>query len=167
MLESEVRQSLHIDIEEGQFYVRCVVPEDSGFLRYIVEGMIEPIYGEQPEMVGQWIRAERFKSAWLAFKGDYLVGFLCLKIDPEKDYLKISTLLVLSKFRRSKRATFLLQTAENFAKLYDKRGILVTVSEERPDALNFFKTNGFEIIAEEKGKYKENVIEFILKKRLD
>jgi len=39
------------------------------------------------------------------------------------------------------------------------------VYEERPDTLEFFKLKGFEVIAEEEGKYKKRGgIECILKK---
>jgi len=164
--ELEIRKKLHLEACPGQRYARVVVPEDRQLLYYLFQDFIEPVYGDQSKIIEEWINGTGHKKVFLLFRDDRILGFLSLKVNPEKDYAKISTLFVLSRFRGEGNGSFLLKIAENLACTFGRSKLSVTVSEERPEARDFFLAKGFEEIKSVKGMYKEGVTEYILVKRL-
>lgn len=166
LLEPGIREKMCLEAKPGQRYARAVMADDRYVLYRLIQHFIEPIYGMRENMVDDWISGRKGKQTFLFFQDDFVVGLLSFKANPEKSYAKISTLFVLPRFRGCGNGSFLLMAAENLAKVYGKDELLVTVSQEREAAREFFLTKGFEEIAQAEDRYKEGVVEYILKKRL-
>jgi ribosomal protein S18 acetylase RimI-like enzyme len=166
MLEPDIRKELHIKAKEDQFYIRCVVRKDIWILDYFLSMILEPKYGSQRNWIEQWINGENHKTAFLAFWGNELVGFLCLKNNPDKNYLKISTMFILTKFRHRGRGSFFLEVAENLTRVYCKSELSVTVSEKDENTIGFFRSKDFKVIDKLKDKYQKGTTEVVLKKIL-
>lgn len=85
-----------------------------------------------------------------------------MKMNPSKNFLKISTLVVVEGFRGMKIGRQLLEFVINFTKGKRYRNIIVTVSESRPRAVAFFQNFGFRIVKQYPGKYTEGITELIM-----
>jgi ASC-1-like (ASCH) protein/ribosomal protein S18 acetylase RimI-like enzyme len=144
--------------------VRKVNAQDTLTLELIANEILAPLYGDQAKYLNQWLTGESFKHAFLMFDNGVPVGFLNLKRNPEKTYVKISTLLVLPAHQNKGYGPKLLDWALKHAVDWYYDCMVVTVSEEKPESLGFFLKNGFQIINFLHSKYKPNVTEFVLKK---
>jgi ASC-1-like (ASCH) protein/ribosomal protein S18 acetylase RimI-like enzyme len=144
--------------------VRKVNASDIQTLELIANEILAPLYGDQSKYLNQWLTGDSFKHAFLMFENNIPVGFVNLKRNPEKSYVKISTLLVLPAHQNKGYGPKLLDWALEHAVEWYYDCMVVTVSEEKPESLGFFLKNGFQIINSLPGKYKLNVTEFVLKK---
>jgi ribosomal protein S18 acetylase RimI-like enzyme len=143
-------------------------PKHSLLLRKIADEILTPIYGNQDKAFREWQTGENFIQAFVAVnKIGEIGGFLAMKFPPDKPYLKIATLLVLNEHKGKGIASMLLNFVEKSAKQNNFDSILVTVSETKPESLQFFLKKGFVVIRQETGKYVPNVIENILSKRVE
>ena len=152
-------------------FFRGIEPNDKDFLENIANNILKPIYGSQKKAMEEWRTGSGFKHTFIGTvrrEGvEYCVGFLSLKDNPKKSYLKISTLVIAdSENRGHGYGVYLLRKAEEFAKKRGYKKIIVTVSEEKKDAISFFVRSGFVVIREIMGKYRAGVKEIILKKVL-
>ena len=150
---------------------RGIEPSDNDFLENIANNILKPIYGSQKKAMEEWWIGGGFKNTFIATvkrEGvDCCVGFLSLKDNPKKSYLKISTLVIADeKSRGCGYGVYLLEKAEKFAKEREYSRMVVTVSEEKKDAISFFVRSGFVVIREILGKYRPGIKEVILKKIL-
>lgn len=148
---------------------RGIAPSDAEFLEKIANEILKPIYGSQKKAMREWWTGSGFKHTFIleVKRGNDMerVGFLSLKDNPQKSYLKISTLVIVeTKYRGCGYGVYLLKKAEDFAKKNGYSRIIVTVSEEKKEAISFFVRSGFFIIREILGKYRHGVKEVILKK---
>ena len=135
------------------------------FLKKIADEILVPIYGSQDKAYKEWFSAESNKKAFVSVKdGNILGGFLSLKLDRDKPYLKIATLLTIIKGQGC--GITMLNFAINFAKINNFNQLLVTVSEKKPESISFFKKNGFELLEIRVGKYQEGVGEYVLLRSL-
>ncbi len=146
--------------------IRSVSREDFSFLKSVVCDILEPIYGCQEKALNEWITGSGYKHAFVVEEGDGIAGFLSLKADPSKDYVKISTLLVFGDYKGCGFGKKILNFSEGTAKEKGYGKMKVTVSEEKEDAVNFFKKAGFVITSTHTGKYKRNVSEIIFYKEV-
>jgi len=150
---------------------RGIAPDDAGFLENIASNILRPIYGSQKKAMREWWTGSGFKNTFILEikRGgiDERVGFLSLKDNPKKSYLKISTLVIVdTEYRGCGYGVYLLKKAEEFATKKGYRKTIVTVSEEKKDTIKFFVRSGFVVIREILGKYRPGVKEVILKKIL-
>jgi len=146
--------------------IRPVREGDRAVLKMIADEILKPLYGDQAKAFNEWMTGSGFKHAFVAVEDDIVVGFLSLKANPDRQYLKISTLLVLPKFKGKGFGRALLEKAECFAREHSLNSLIVTVSEIKTESISFFEKHGFIVIAERIGKYLEGVKEFILRKEL-
>lgn len=146
--------------------IRKVCDKDKGVLEKIAKEILEPLYGNQDKALREWVTGAGFKHAFVITEDKKVSGLLSLKANPNKSYLKISTLVILEEFRGRGFGNLLLDKAEIFSKEKGYCEIIVTVSDKKISAFNFFKKHGFSLIAEKVGAYKENSKEFILKKEV-
>lgn len=146
--------------------IRKVCDKDKDILEKIAKEMLEPLYGNQNKALNEWLTGNGFKYAFVLDYDEQVSGLLSIKANPDKFYLKISTLVILEKFRGKGFGSLLLSKAEIFAKENSYREIIVTVSDKKISAFNFFTKHGFHLIAEKFGKYKKDSKEFILKKEV-
>ncbi len=147
--------------------IRRVKPEiDAKILKEAAEKYLEPYYGNQNKTLEWWLESKHYKQAFVSVIDWWIRWILSLKVRKEIEYLKISTLLVLEDFQWNKIGKELLYFAENFARWNNFSSIKLTVSEEKQEALAFFKKNGFYITDILLGKYKAGINENILFKKL-
>lgn len=148
-------------------FIRKVSNSDRGDLQKIANEILYPIYGDQTKALNEWLTGNGFKYAYVLIEDKKIGGLLSLKANPNKSYLKISTLVVIDGFRGRGGGKTLLNHAECFAKKNEFSKIIVTVSETKNDSLAFFERDSFRIIDKKIGKYQKNIAEIILKKEVN
>ncbi len=142
--------------------IRRVREEDYSALKIIAVGILEPLYGDQSKALHEWFTGEGYKHAFVLASEKEIAGFLSLKANPTKPYLKISTLLVFDGHKKLGYGKKLLAKAHHVAKELGFKKLKVTVSDSKQDSLNFFTSAGFVVIDKKLGKYKEGATEIIL-----
>ncbi|MFA5405945.1 MAG: GNAT family N-acetyltransferase [Candidatus Nanoarchaeia archaeon] len=147
--------------------IRQVTKSDEEKLRIIAKQYLVHLYGSQESNVTEWITGKAYKKSLVFDEDNSIAGLLVLKDNPKKDYVKISTLIVLDGYRNKDIGNSLLEQALIYTEKVKKNNISTTVSEDIVDGLAFFIKKGFRIIKEMKDKYKKGKIEYILLKRLD
>lgn len=125
-----------------------------------------PIYGDQSKALNEWLTGKGYKTTFILEIDNQLVGLLSLKRNPDKDCIKISTLLIIDEFQKNRLGCILLDKSIEFACKERIDKLIVTVSETVPESVVFFLKNGFQIIDKKIGKYKKGVTEFIMERRL-
>lgn len=147
--------------------LRKVTSKDEVFLRKIADEYLVPIYGDQTKALNGWLTGKGYKSAFIIEAHGQMAGLLSLKRDPAKDYVKISTLLIVDEFQRNKLGKILLDKSIEFTREQRVDRLIVTVSETVPQSVVFFLKNDFQIIDKKFGKYKRGVTEFIMERGLE
>jgi len=146
--------------------LRKVTLKDEAFLRKIANEYLVPIYGNQSKALNEWLSGKGYKSAFIIEAHGQTAGLLSLKRDPNKDYVKISTLLIIDEFQKNKLGKILLDKSVEFAREQRTNRLIVTVSETMSQSVVFFLKNNFQIIDKKIGKYKRGVTEFIMERRV-
>ncbi len=147
--------------------VRLISLKDKALLTEVANELLVPLYGDQSRMIKSWYDSNSDKNAFVAVGNDDMPkGFLCLKNNPNKNYIKISTLMVFPLSRNMGIGSLLIRKAYEYANALGAEELSVTVSQERHDSLSFFLKNGFVIVKCLHGKYKKDVTEFVLVKKL-
>lgn len=148
--------------------VRVVNEKDRILLDAIAKKVLEPLYGDQSKAMHEWFSGDGYKNAFVAEvpEGGSVAAFLCLKANPRKDFLKISTFFVLEDYRKKGFSKKLLCFAESFAELNGFKEMVVTVSEGIDTSIAFFQKSGFTVMDSVCGKYRQGVTEYVLKKVL-
>ncbi len=147
-------------------YIRKVGKEDKDVLKEIADNILTPLYGDQTKAFNEWITGSGYKHAYCLEEEGNVSGFVSLKADKSKTYLKISTLVVMPGYRNNGHGLELIRFAEKFARKLDYQQIIVTVSETKDKSLRFFKNNNFFVVDKKKGKYQSGVAEYVLKKEI-
>lgn len=142
--------------------IRAVTQEDERQLRGIAKNILEPLYGSQEKAINEWLTGSGHKKAFVFLHNGNIASLLSMKANPNKNFLKISTLVVVEDFRGMKIGRQMLNFAINFTKEKGYKSIIVTVSESKPRAVIFFQNSGFETIETCLGKYIEGVNELIM-----
>jgi GNAT superfamily N-acetyltransferase len=144
-----------------------VAPIHANVLRKIADEILAPIYGSQDKAFNEWYDLASNKRAFVPVKEGVIAGgLLSMKVVEGKSHLKIATLLVLEEYKGNGCATVMLDFAVQFAKPNGFSELLVTVSETKPQSIQFFTKNGFEMTETEVGKYTQGVAEHIFMRRL-
>lgn len=146
--------------------IRPVFVEDEIQLRAIAENILEPLYGSQEKAIREWLTGAGYKNAFVFSQTGDIAGLLSMKANPNKDFLKISTLVVAEKFRGAKIGRNLLDFAIEFTKVKKYKNVIVTVSESKPKAVSFFENSGFKTVDKCWSKYINGVNELIMLKEV-
>jgi ASC-1-like (ASCH) protein/GNAT superfamily N-acetyltransferase len=136
---------------------------------------IEPLYGDQTnalKKIGEGVD----RVCRVLFENEQPVGILVSKRDLSDEHIKvglrasfeIKTLMLIDPEKNSGRdlGTKLVEKAEEIAKSINADGMVVTVSENRKDSLEFFKKKGFVVKQAFPEKYIPKVTEYLLHKQL-
>jgi ribosomal protein S18 acetylase RimI-like enzyme len=134
--------------------------------------VIEPLYGDQSSALLKIAKAED-RTCEVLLADDTILGIVVYKNFPISEFadnsLEIKTLFVVDAENNSHKGigSKLVQRVEEVAKM---RGIfeniVVTVSEEKPQSIEFFKRKGFEVIKICPDKYKKGMKEYVFCKSL-
>lgn len=144
--------------------IRKVCECDRDILSSMASEILEPLYGSQGKALKEWFTGEGFKHAFVILSSSEkeISGFLSVKTDPKKLYLKISTLLIFSDYKTRGYGKALLDKAIELSKKFKYNRIKVTVSDSEQKSLNFFRSAGFLVIDRQIGKYRYGSTEIIL-----
>jgi N-acetylglutamate synthase-like GNAT family acetyltransferase len=165
-------------IQKGYKFV-CLEENSSSFqvVKEIFENMIEPVYGDISATLEKIKQCKDRRCEFMVSEenGQY-IGLIIYKKTPTNEFaklgirnsLEIKTLLVIDPKRNSGKGlgTALLKRVEAVATQLHASSMHVTVSELRPDALEFFKKKQFKICSVWKDKYQKGVSEYLLSKPL-
>lgn len=146
--------------------IRQVTKDDKNTLKAIAKKYLENLYGLQDDKITEWITGTAFKQSWVFEQGDNIAGLLVLKDNPNKDYVKISTLIVPEDYRRLGIGSNLLEKAVEYTKYSGKNNLSATVSEGLESMMSFLKNNDFEIINELNDKYIKGKTEYVFLRKL-
>jgi GNAT superfamily N-acetyltransferase len=148
--------------------IHPVSMEDIETLHYIAFEVLQPLYGDQSKALREWLTGEGFKRAFLLKSSEGISqAFICLKANPSKDYIKVSTFFVMPNSRGNGVGKKLLTWALDYVVTQTSYNyIKVTISEDKPESLVFFQKNGFCLIDQIDGKYFTGKTEFILQKEV-
>jgi ribosomal protein S18 acetylase RimI-like enzyme len=146
--------------------IRKVEKKDEKALRKMAKEFLEPIYGNQEKAINEWLTGSGFKNVFIFADDLKVMGLLSLKANPNKSYLKISTLIVNNGCRDKNVGRELLGKALVFALENNYRDVIVTVSEMKEDALGFFMCAGFGLVKKCHDKYIKGISEYILRRTL-
>lgn len=147
------------------------------FVKEIFERMIKPVYGDITLTLEKIRKAEDRRCEFIVseetgkclgliiYKTALVNEFAKLRI---QNSLEVKTLLVINPEKNSGKGigTALLKRVESVATQLSASSIHLTVSELRPQALNFFEKRNFKLHASWKDKYKKGVKEYLLAKPL-
>jgi ribosomal protein S18 acetylase RimI-like enzyme len=147
-------------------YIRKVSKGDESVLKKIANNILTPLYGDQTKAFNEWITGSGCKHAYCLEENRNISGFISLKADERKPYLKISTLVIMPGYRNNGRGLKLMSFAEELAQKLKYRQVIVTVSETKEKSFRFFINNDFFVINKKKGKYQDGIIEYVLKKEI-
>lgn len=142
--------------------IRPVAKADETQLRAVAKNILEPLYGSQEKAINEWLTGDGHKKAFVFSENGNIASLLSMKANPSKTFLKISTLVVVERFRGMKIGRQMLDFAIKFTKEKGYKNIIVTVSESKPKAVAFFQNSGFETVETCLGKYIEGINELIM-----
>ncbi|MFH1187744.1 MAG: GNAT family N-acetyltransferase [bacterium] len=142
--------------------IRRVRAQDYSALKIMAIGILEPLYSDQSKALNEWFTGAGHKLAFVLASEKEIGGFLSVKANPAKSYLKISTLLVFNGHKRLGYGKRLLTKAFKLAKEFGYSKLKVTVSDAQQESLVFFSNAGFYIVDKQVGKYTPDSTEIIL-----
>jgi len=142
--------------------IRRVKESDYGALKIMAIGILEPLYGDQSKALREWFSGEGYKYAFVLASEKEITGFLSLKANPIKPYLKISTLLIFDGHKKLGYGQKLLAKAIRLAKELGFAKIKVTASDSKQESLDFFTGSGFIVVDKKPDKYKTGSTEIVL-----
>lgn len=139
----------------------------------IFHRILEPLYGPQAKALGQILDASD-RRCFLLLENRMPSGVLVFKTELSDEYSSIGiskSVEIKSLFLDSSKKTSghglgsrLINklTEEVVAMNLSEEGIHVTVSENKPESLTFFKKKGFTITHEWKDRYTKGSVEYLL-----
>lgn len=147
--------------------IRKVGLKDKSKLKELANKYLVPLYGDVSKQIRGWLTGYGYKHAWVyeTNKGE-IAGIVAVSDKPNKEYIKISTLVVDEDHRRKGIGEELLEKALDYAYNTRKKEISVTVGEDITNSLNFFYKNGFVLKSELKEKYRKGKKELVLVRAL-
>jgi len=134
--------------------IRKAEPKDREQLEKLAEKYIAPLYGNQRKAIDGWVTGSNFKHAWVYDNENGLIkGLVAVSDKPDKNYVKLSTLVVEKGLRKKGIGSKLFEKAMEHFKNSRKEEMSVTVSEEKQDVIGFLEKKGFNLKAMLIGRY--------------
>lgn len=132
--------------------------------------VVEPLYGDQAGSIEKMRRGED-REAYVLLVGGEITGTLVYKKALQSEYglaqaFEIKTLCLFDAEHNSGRgyATHLLEMAENAAEQAGAASLFVTVAEDKPEVVSFFKRHGFYCVRVLPNAYRQGVSELVYAK---
>lgn len=141
-------------------------------LAELFQKTIMPLYGDQTVALTKIAKANDRHTYLLLNQKNEALGVLVFKRELSQEFksigveqaIELKTLFVVDADKNSGKGigSQLFKKCLQYAREVGAKKIVVTVSQEKPESLQFFKRKGFEIIDSICGKYKKDKVEFIL-----
>lgn len=156
-----------------------VVPysQEAEILQDVFNKILTPLYGSQDSAIEKILNASDRDSFVAYNENNDPIGLLVYKNQPTEEFaeygafnsLEIKTLFLIDAEKNSGKGygSMLYNQLESVGYKGGYDFIHVTVSEDKPESIAFFKKKGFKIAAEFIGKYIEGKTEYLLVKDLD
>jgi len=142
--------------------IRKVELKDREQLEKLAEKYIVPFYGDQRKAIDGWVTGSNFKHAWVYDNENGLVrGLVAVSDKPDKNYVKLSTLVVEEELRKNGIGSKLFEKAIEHVKKSKKEELSATVPEGRQDGIRFLEKKGFNLKIILNGKYMRREKELI------
>jgi len=143
--------------------IRKVEPKDKEELEELANKYLVPLYGDQTKALKGWLTGYNYKHAWV-FETDNgeIEGLVSVSNKPDKNYVKLSTLVIKEGYRNKRIGKSLLEVALEYAKKSGKEEISVTVGEDIEESLHFFCKYSFKLKKELQNKYRKGKKELVL-----
>lgn len=108
---------------KDEIFIRRIKLTDRGELQKIAEEYLVPLYGDQSKALHGWLTGSGYKTSYVAVdKNNQIMGLLVISDKPYREYVKISTLLVLRGFRRKRIGQlFIARKSDGVSKEFEKR----------------------------------------------
>ena len=140
---------------------RTMRRSDVASIQSLADEYLEPYYGSQLQAVRDWLLGSNSKTAWVAELDGEVVGFVVVSDKPDKDYLKLASLVVRRGLRRRGVGHhLLLQTFEYASGTVNER-ILLTVAEDNGLSRRYFERHGFVLVGTIANKYRPGKAELV------
>jgi ribosomal protein S18 acetylase RimI-like enzyme len=157
------------------YQVDPLKPEQMDVVVDLFHRILAPLYGPQDSALAK-IREGKDRRCYLLYDGKEPVGLLNIRTTLSDEFagdgllrsIEIKTLCVIDPEKNNGKGigSELAKKAIEVANLAQATFLNVTVSEEKPESLEFFQKKGFAIIKAWDGKYKPNIKESLLALRL-
>ncbi len=126
--------------------IRKVEPKDKEKLEELASKYLVPLYGNQSKAINEWITGDNYKHAWVFEIDNKDIGGLVVISDkPNKEYIKLSTLVVKEEYRNKGIGKSLLKVALEYVTKSKKREVSVTGGEDIEDSLIFLQSMGLDL----------------------
>lgn len=143
--------------------IRKVESKDKGRLEELANKYLVPLYGDQSKALKGWLTGYNYKHAWVFEAEDKdIAGLVAVSNKPNKDYVKLSTLIVKEKYQGCGISNALLKKALDYALSSEKKELSVTVGEDIKTSLGFFYKNDFKLKKKLADKYRKGKKELVL-----
>lgn len=146
--------------------IRLVSAQDTPLLETIAGEFISRYYGDQTTHIREWLDGGGHKLSFLCHDNNSAVGFVSLKKDPAQDYVKLCSLIVFPRYRGQGYHFKMLNWSLMHVQKWGYNRIIATVSEDKPDLMQFYIDNGFQLVKHLVGKYQPAKTEFVLAKTI-
>lgn len=146
--------------------IREIEQQDRDALEGMAVRYLEPLYGNQDKAVASWMDGSKtvFVSA---DESGRVGGFVALSDKPDRNYIKMSTLLIGENFRGRGAGKELLAKAIEYSSTTGNDRLLVTVNENVTSTLSLLENHDFEVVSRLEGKYIPGQAEIVLGRSLD
>lgn len=141
----------------------------------VFHSILDPLYGDQTKSLKK-IADEKDRICELLYENGQPQGILVYKTDLVQEYallgiqdaFEIKTLFVIEAAKNSGKGigSTLLERILAAARNTSAKNVVVTVSESKPESLQFFLKKGFTVIHTSHGKYTPGVDEYLLLKSM-
>lgn len=141
--------------------IRPMKTSDAPHIQELSQQYLGSWFGDQLNPVKEWLLGSNYKTAWVAEVDGSVVGFAIVSDKPDRDYLKLSSMVVDTELRRRGVGTHLLARCLAYMDESRKDRILLTVSEDNRLSRGFFEHQGFRHVGTVANKFRPGKAELI------
>jgi len=145
--------------------IRSAQIRDAAFLEQLVNDYIAPFYNNTGNLADCWINSSNFKNCFVYEANNNIMGLVCVSDKPYKEYIKISTLIVVKEHQGKGVGSELLNKAFEYFNNSAKNEISITLNEDFKKEHKFFESKGFKLKYELKDKYIIGKSEYVFVKK--
>jgi ribosomal protein S18 acetylase RimI-like enzyme len=147
--------------------IRPMQTSDAACIHALSEQHLVSWFGDQLNPVQDWLLGSNYKTAWVAEVDGRVVGFVIISDKPDRDYIKVPSMVVGPDLRHRGVGTHLLARCLTYLAESRKNRIMLTISEDNSLSREFFEHQGFQHVGTISNKYRPGKAELIYIRRLD
>jgi ribosomal-protein-alanine N-acetyltransferase len=165
--QAKIQQHGLLAFDLGDYVtIRTIERRDAQAVQALAKAHLEPWYGSQMQAVYDWLLGSNHRTAWVAELEGKIVGFAIISDKYERDYVKLSTIIVQPAMRNRGVGEHLLERCLAYASSTDRSRMLLLVSEDNVLTKTFFQRHGFQELGRIENKYRPGRAECVYERRL-